>query len=112
MDGTCPTPYPAPACEIVTDLRTPCHPSPGRPGRRRARPMNGTSSFVRAMERTWFAPAFPEGVDELCFSAPGIIKDMDLLKALFALFAEALHQLCRIGSAYETDPHVTLPPTL
>lgn len=47
----------------------------------------------------WFAATFPEGVDELCFEAVGIIKDVERLKALYDLFAETLDQLCRIGSA-------------
>lgn len=48
----------------------------------------------------WFGEYFPEGVDELYFRVPGIIKDIDLLKALFDLFAEVLDQLCMIDSAY------------
>jgi len=52
----------------------------------------------------WFGPQFPDGVDELCFTAAGIIKDVDRLKALYELFAESLNQLCHIGSAYEDDP--------
>jgi len=48
----------------------------------------------------WFGESFPEGVDELYFSVPGVIKDIDLLKALFDLFAEVLDQLCLIDSAY------------
>jgi hypothetical protein len=54
----------------------------------------------------WFGPTFPEGVDELHFQVVGIIKDIDRLKLLYDLFAETLEQLCRIGSAYETDPEV------
>ena len=56
----------------------------------------------------WFGPTFPEGVDELQFLAHGIIKDPDRLKGLYDLFAEVLDELCRIGSAYRTDPHVEL----
>lgn len=56
----------------------------------------------------WFGAKFPDGVDELCFQVTGVIKDVELLKPLFALFAETLHQLCRIGAAYERDPEVTL----
>jgi hypothetical protein len=37
-----------------------------------------------------------------------VIKDLDRLRALFDLFAEVLHQLCVIGSAYESDPGVRL----
>ena len=56
----------------------------------------------------WFGTEFPEGVDELHFQAVGIIKDIELLQGLFDLFAAILHQLCHIGSAYESDPHITL----
>jgi hypothetical protein len=55
----------------------------------------------------FFHSTFPEGVDELCFQVVGVIKDVDRLKSLFELFAETLDQLCRIGSAYETDPGLT-----
>lgn len=55
----------------------------------------------------WFGPTFPEGVDELHFAVVGIIKDLDRLASLYDLFAETLDQLCRIGSAYDTDPGVT-----
>ena len=56
----------------------------------------------------WFGSTFPEGVDELRFSVVGVIKDVDRLKSLYELFAEALHQLCHIGSAYEDDPQLVL----
>jgi hypothetical protein len=56
----------------------------------------------------WFGEEFPIGVDELYFSAVGVIKDLDRLHALYELFAETLQQLCVIGSAYEDDPAVTL----
>jgi hypothetical protein len=56
----------------------------------------------------WFGTQFPDGVDELQFQVVGVIKDVERLKALYELFAEILQQLCRIGSAYEDDPQVTL----
>ncbi len=56
----------------------------------------------------WFGHIFPEGVDELCFRAYGVIKDKERLKALFDLFAAVLDELCRLGSAYETVPEITL----
>ncbi|HWB10218.1 MAG TPA: hypothetical protein VG826_13390 [Pirellulales bacterium] len=56
----------------------------------------------------WFQARFPEGVDELYFREPGVIKDLDRLKALYDLFAEVLDRLCRIGSAYDDDPGVAL----
>ena len=56
----------------------------------------------------WFGPEFPKGVDELCFTAPVVIKDVNQLKELFELFAETLNHLCHIGSAYENDPNIVL----
>ena len=55
----------------------------------------------------WFGTHFPEGTDLLQFRVHGVIKDVDLLKKLYDLFAEVLHEMCRIGSAYEDDPNVT-----
>jgi hypothetical protein len=56
----------------------------------------------------WFGADFPEGVDELRFQVVGVIKDIHRLKSLYELFAEALNQLCHIGSAYEDDPKLKL----
>ena len=56
----------------------------------------------------WFGADFPEGVDELRFLQYGVIKDVQRLKSLYALFAVVLHQLCHIGSAYEDDPQFEL----
>jgi len=55
-----------------------------------------------------FGPQFPEGVDELYLETPGQVTDMARLATMFDLFAETLHSLCQIGSAYESDPHLTL----
>jgi hypothetical protein len=56
----------------------------------------------------WFATKFPENVDELCFTIPGFIKDIERLHDLFNLFARLLNRLCAIGSAYENDPGIEL----
>jgi hypothetical protein len=56
----------------------------------------------------WFKSKFPEGVDELYFEVVGVIKDRERLKNLFDLFALVLDELCRFGSAYETNPEVTV----
>ena len=56
----------------------------------------------------WFKSKFPEGVDELYFEVADIIKDKQRLKNLFDLFTLVLDELCRLGSAYETDPNVKL----
>ena len=41
---------------------------------------------------------------ELHFEEDGVITDVERLKQLYALFAETLHQLRHVGSAYERDP--------
>jgi hypothetical protein len=64
--------------------------------------------FTVKDDEGWFATQFPQGVDELYFRAPAIIKDLDRLKALYDLFAETLNTLCHIGSAYEQDPGVNV----
>jgi len=56
----------------------------------------------------WFRQTFPEGVDELYFETLGIIKDKERLRELFELFGLVLEELCRLGSAYETDPGMKL----
>lgn len=56
----------------------------------------------------WFGPAFPDGVDELSFMVVGLIKDVERLKHLYELFGETLDELCRMGSAYQSDPGVRL----
>ncbi|MDW7674262.1 MAG: DUF3137 domain-containing protein [Bacillota bacterium] len=65
-------------------------------------------SFEVKDDEGWFGTEFPEGVDELYFQAPGVIKDVDRLKSLFYLFALVLNQLCEMDSAYEDDPETTL----
>jgi hypothetical protein len=56
----------------------------------------------------WFGPSFPDGVDELCFTVRGVVKDLERLREMYDLFAESLDQLCRIGAAYDTAPGVQL----
>lgn len=56
----------------------------------------------------WFGASFPQGVDELYFQVIGTVKDVERLKLLYELFAEVLNRLCHVGSAYETDPMLTL----
>lgn len=56
----------------------------------------------------WFGAKFPDGVDELRFQAHGVIRDEARLRALFDLFAETLHTLCHVGSAYGDDPRLRL----
>jgi hypothetical protein len=56
----------------------------------------------------WFGRSFPEGVDELYFRVPGIIKNIERLKDLFEVFSEVLNRLCVIGAAYQSHPGVDL----
>lgn len=56
----------------------------------------------------WFGKKFPENTDELRLEWGGHEKDPARIARLFELFAEALDQLCRIGSAYERRPGVKL----
>lgn len=65
-------------------------------------------SFQVKDDEGWFGSSFPEGVDELYFQVPGVMKDIERLKNLFTLFALTLNYLCHIGSAYENDPQITL----
>ncbi|MDQ3744135.1 MAG: DUF3137 domain-containing protein [Acidobacteriota bacterium] len=55
-----------------------------------------------------FGATLPEGVDELVLRASGFVTDAERLRRLFALFALTLDRLCRIGSAREDEPGVTL----
>lgn len=67
-----------------------------------------TLHFSVKDDEGWFGPRFDENADELNFTVTGVIKDVERLKRLYELFATTLDQLCRIGSAYEHAPDVTL----
>ena len=56
----------------------------------------------------WFGQHFPDGVDQLCFTCVGVLKDKTHLRALFLLFSLLLERLVQIDSAYEDDPGVRL----
>ncbi len=56
----------------------------------------------------WFGTKFPDDVDELHFLATGVIKDVALLKSLFALFTAVLEQLCHIRVSTKQHPGVSL----
>lgn len=64
--------------------------------------------FTVKDDEGWFKNKFPEGVDELYFQATGVIKDKERLKALFDLFSVVLDELCKMGSAYKSNPNVEL----
>ncbi len=59
-------------------------------------------------EKFWGGRNFPPDVDELYFQVTGVVKDEDRLKQLYDLFSETLDELCRMGSAYDKNPGVTL----
>lgn len=64
--------------------------------------------FAVKDDEGFLGPTFPESADELHFLARGVVKDIEQLKGMYELFAEVLDELCRMGTAYNTDPHVTL----
>jgi hypothetical protein len=68
----------------------------------------GSVHFQVRDDEGWFGKTFPKGVDEVRLITPGVVKDVDRLKGLFDLFAETLHTLCHMGSAYEDDPGLEL----
>ena len=51
----------------------------------------------------WFHAQYPAGVDVLYFQVTGVIKDVEVLKGLFALYSEVLHYLSHLDSAYQDD---------
>jgi len=61
-----------------------------------------------AEDEGWFGSSFPRGVDELRLTTADEVRDPELLRGMFDLFAAVLDQLCRIDSAYEDDPGVEL----
>ncbi len=56
----------------------------------------------------WLTSRLPRDVDKLQFQVRGVIKDVNRLKGLFALFVGTLDQLCRIGGAQKQSPGVSL----
>jgi hypothetical protein len=50
----------------------------------------------------------PDGVDQLYFEESGIIRDIERLKSLYALFTEILINLYSIGSVSEDEPKFAL----
>jgi hypothetical protein len=61
--------------------------------------------------RRWFGPSKREIWRQVSEEVDGrlvLLKDVERLKLLFELFSETLDQLCRIGSAYEQAPDVTV----
>ena len=64
--------------------------------------------FAVKDDEGFFGSVFPEGVDELYFQVVGIVKDVERLKLIYELFSETLDQLCRIGSASQDTPNISL----
>lgn len=55
---------------------------------------------IRIGEPAFHASRYPAGVDVLYFHVVGVIKDVELLKALFALFTEVLHELDQLDNGH------------
>jgi hypothetical protein len=72
-----------------------------------SQPENSFGISVRDDEG-WFSTKFPQGVDELYFSAFGLITNKQRLKQLFQIFAATLDQLNEMGAATNDDPKVIL----
>jgi hypothetical protein len=51
----------------------------------------------------WFGTQFPQGVDELWFQVPGVIREVPRLRRLFDLFSEVLHHLGHFDAGYHDD---------
>lgn len=62
--------------------------------------------FALKDDEGWFGTKFPEGVDELYFSALGTVRDVEVLRMIFALFVETLTQLKHMGIASTETPGV------
>ena len=65
-------------------------------------------NFAVKDDEGWFGAKFPEGVDELYFVVVGVVKDIDRLALLYELFTETLDEMCRMGTAVDTPPDVTV----
>ncbi len=65
-------------------------------------------SFEVKDDEGWFGQHFPDGVDELCFIAYGVITDLERMKLLFELFTEVLDYLTATGSASPRDAGLNL----
>lgn len=65
----------------------------------------GLHLFVRD-SGDWFAEEYPDGVDELVLEVEDEVNDLERLRRLYNTFAETLHRLAHIGSAYEKDPGI------
>ncbi|WP_099191980.1 DUF3137 domain-containing protein [Tepidibacter mesophilus] len=55
-----------------------------------------------------FGTYFPQNVDELYFSVPGVIKDINMLKGLFDLFEVVLNELNDIGVTDKCKSNIEL----
>lgn len=55
----------------------------------------------------WLGSHLPDGVDELAFTVPSIIRDQQRLLDLHALFSAAAERLCETGFAERADPRVS-----
>ncbi len=65
------------------------------------------SMEIRAHEGA-MGPVFANDEDELYFTVPDVLKDMEQIKILFDLFSEVLDTMVRSGMASDVPPTVTL----
>lgn len=56
----------------------------------------------------WFGKKYPEGVNVLYFEQVGVLKEKEILKSLFQLFAAILDGLVDIDSAYQANSGLKL----
>lgn len=61
--------------------------------------------FLQAIDEDGY---FPDDVDELHLTVPGVIADMASLESMFQLLPAVLHRLCEIGSAVDANPDLSV----
>ena len=68
----------------------------------------GNVSFEAKDDEGWFGRKFPRGVDELCLTTLGVVKNVERLRLFFQLFATTLVRLAESGDATTEGPGVAL----
>jgi hypothetical protein len=67
--------------------------------------------FTVRDDEGWFGARYPDGVDQLLFDVPVVIREPNVLRPLFDLFTETLQELERLDSG-EADERTLLLRTL
>ncbi len=62
--------------------------------------------FALKDDEGWFGTKFPDGVNELYFSTPGAVRDMNVLQSMFEILTETLLKLEQMGIASAENPGV------